>query len=105
MNYRRDAAAAITTVEEIIAAGGRASAFQASIDDPAAVETLVDSVLAEFGFVDILVSNAGIASRGHSLANTDLAEMERLMRTHVLGPTSWFDGCCLSCARNLAATS
>ena len=85
VNYRRDAAAAITTVEEITATGGRASAFQASIDDPVAVETLVDSVLAEFGVVDIVVSNADRQS-GSSLAETEPAEMERLMRTHVLGP-------------------
>jgi 3-oxoacyl-[acyl-carrier protein] reductase len=86
VNYRRDATAASATVDEIVGAAGRASAFQASIDDPAAVATLVESVLAEFGFVDILVSNAGIASRGLLLADTEPAEMERLMRTHVLGP-------------------
>jgi NAD(P)-dependent dehydrogenase (short-subunit alcohol dehydrogenase family) len=86
VNYRRDAGAAIATVDEIVAAGGRAAAYQAPIDDLAAIETLVDSVLSEFESVDILVSNAGIASRGHRLADTDSAEMERLMRTHVLGP-------------------
>ena len=38
--------------------------------------------VADFGTVDILVNNAGIASRGHTVADTDPAELDRVMRTH-----------------------
>ena len=85
INYRRDEAAAAATCERIRAAGGRASAYQAAVDAPEQVEAMVGRVLTEFGAVDIMVSNAGIASRGHLLADTEPAEMERLLRTHVLG--------------------
>ena len=86
VNYRRDADAAADTVAAIRAAGGQASAFQASVDDPQACATLVDAVVAEFGRLDILVCNAGIASRGKSVAETDPEEMVRVVAAHAFGP-------------------
>ncbi len=82
VNYRRDRAAAEDTVAAIRAAGGEARAYEASIDDADADGAMVDAVVADFGFVDILVCNAGIASRGHSVADTDPAEMIRVVATH-----------------------
>jgi NAD(P)-dependent dehydrogenase (short-subunit alcohol dehydrogenase family) len=46
---------------------------------------MVDAVLSDFGGVDILVNNAGIASRGHTVVDTDPAEFERVWRTHTFG--------------------
>jgi 3-oxoacyl-[acyl-carrier protein] reductase len=82
VNYRRDAEAAEAVVAEIVAAGGRAIAIQASISEQAEVDRLADAALAEFGFVDILVANAGIASRGLTVADTDPREVVRVMATH-----------------------
>jgi 3-oxoacyl-[acyl-carrier protein] reductase len=86
VNYRRDAEAADVTVASIRAANGVASAFQASVDDAEACATLVDAVVAEFGGIDVLVCNAGIASRGNSVASTDPAEMMRVVAAHAFGP-------------------
>jgi NAD(P)-dependent dehydrogenase (short-subunit alcohol dehydrogenase family) len=47
---------------------------------------MVEAVLADFGHVDILVNNAGLASRGSSVADTEPAELERVLRTHAFGP-------------------
>ena len=47
---------------------------------------MVNDVVNEFGFVDILVNNGGIASRGRSVASTEPDEMERVIRTHAIGP-------------------
>jgi 3-oxoacyl-[acyl-carrier protein] reductase len=85
INYRRDEDAARQTVKEIEAVGRRANAYAASVDDYAQCEAMVSSTLAEFGKVDILVNNAGVASRGQSVADTDVAEVERLLRTHAIG--------------------
>ncbi len=85
VNYRRDEAAASATVQEILAGGGRAAAFCASIDDYAADEEMVAAVAAALGPVDLLVNNAGVASRGQTVADTEPAEVERLWRTHVFG--------------------
>jgi 3-oxoacyl-[acyl-carrier protein] reductase len=86
VNYRRDADAAADTVAAIHAAGGEASAFHASVDDADACATMIDAVVAQFGGIDILVCNAGIASRGNSVADTDPAEMMRVVAAHAFGP-------------------
>jgi 3-oxoacyl-[acyl-carrier protein] reductase len=85
VNYRRDRDAADELVAAITAAGGAATAYQASIDDADADASMVDAVVADHGHVDILVCNAGIASRGLAVADTDPAEMERVVRTHAFG--------------------
>ncbi len=85
VNYRRDAEAAAETVATIRAAGGSAAAFAASIDDAEADRVMVDAVLADFGHIDVLVCNAGIASRGQAVADTDPAEMQRVVATHAFG--------------------
>jgi len=86
VNYRRDADAAADAVAAIHAAGGSASAFQASVDDGDACAAMIDAVVAQFGGLDILVCNAGIASRGNSVADTDPAEMMRVVAAHAFGP-------------------
>ncbi|HMO53022.1 MAG TPA: SDR family NAD(P)-dependent oxidoreductase [Tepidiformaceae bacterium] len=86
VNYRRDEEAARETVAEIEKAGGRAKAYAASVEDWDADEAMVQAIIADFGHIDILVNNAGIASRGQSVAETDPAEMERVVRTHAFGP-------------------
>ena len=86
VNYRSDAQAAHDTVDAITAAGGAAIAYAASVDDPAACAAMVDAIVADLGGIDILVCNAGIASRGNSVVDTDPAEMIRVVTTHAFGP-------------------
>ncbi|HEX6031198.1 MAG TPA: SDR family oxidoreductase [Tepidiformaceae bacterium] len=86
VNYRRDEDAAHEAVAAIEAAGGRAKAYHASVDSFEEDQAMVEAILKDFGHVDILVNNAGIASRGQSVADTDPAEMERVVRTHAFGP-------------------
>ena len=86
VNYRRDAGAAADTVATITSAGGSARAYAASVDDPDGCAEMVRRVLDDFGGVDILVCNAGIASRGLPVADTDPAEMIRVVATHAFGP-------------------
>ena len=82
VNYRRDVSAAEDVVGQIRAAGRKASAFAASVDDAEQDAAMVEAVLAEFGGVDILVHSAGIASRGQRVTDTDPGEPLRLMATH-----------------------
>ena len=85
VNYRRDRESADEAVALIEKLGRRAVAYQASVDDNGQNEAMVEAVLGDFGHVGILVNNAGIASRGQSVADTDPAELERVVRTHALG--------------------
>jgi len=82
VNYRRDEAAAAETVAAIKAAGGRALSVRASLGDLEGADQLADAAIAAFGFVDIIVHNAGVASRGNTVADTDPSELQRLMMTH-----------------------
>ena len=85
-NYRRDEASAVEVVAEIEKLGRRAVAYRASVDDFEADAAMVEAAIGEFGHIDILINNAGIASRGQSVKNTDPAEMERVVRVHAFGP-------------------
>jgi NAD(P)-dependent dehydrogenase (short-subunit alcohol dehydrogenase family) len=48
-------------VQEITQAGGRAEAWHLDVSDPAEVQEVVEAVVEEFGSLDVLVNNAGIA--------------------------------------------
>lgn len=85
VNYRRDEQAARAVVAEVEALGRRARAYRASVDDPGDDELMVAGVLDDFGHVDLLVHNAGVASRGNPVADTDPAEPGRLLGVHALG--------------------
>lgn len=86
INYRRDADAANATVDDLAALGVKARAYHASIDAVDDCRALVTSVTGELGSLSIVVNCAGIASRGHSVADTDPAELERVLRVHAMGP-------------------
>ncbi len=86
VNYRNDADAAAATVAAIETAGGSARSYGASVDDAADCAALVAAVIADFDGIDILVCNAGIASRGRAVADTDPQEMMRVVATHAFGP-------------------
>jgi 3-oxoacyl-[acyl-carrier protein] reductase len=84
VNYRKDEDAAADTVAAIEAAGGVARLYMAAVEDPDADAAMVEAVLDDFGFVDLLVANAGIASRGNTVAETDPGEVARLVGVHAL---------------------
>lgn len=86
INYRKDIDSALEIVAEIEKLGCRARAYQASVDDLDQIATMVEMIKDELGPVGILVNNAGIASRGQSVADTDPAELQRVMAIHALGP-------------------
>jgi NAD(P)-dependent dehydrogenase (short-subunit alcohol dehydrogenase family) len=77
-----DRGAAIEVVEEIGAAGGRATAAPGDVVDDA--EAIVGVALDAGGRLDALVNNAGIAW-DKALSATAITETERLLRVHVLG--------------------
>ena len=77
------------TVANIIGNGGKAQAYAASVDDFEQNAEMVAAIEADHGAVGILVNNAGIASRGQSVVDTDPAEMRRAVATHVVGPAIW----------------
>ena len=63
------------TVADIIASGGKAQAYAASVDDFEQNAAMVAAIEADRGAIGILMNNAGIASRGQSVVDTDPAEI------------------------------
>jgi NAD(P)-dependent dehydrogenase (short-subunit alcohol dehydrogenase family) len=78
----RDDSALNEVVQAIEAAGARAVACAADLDDPADRERLVDFAIAELGHVDVLVNNAAVNQVEPSLDVTP-ETWERIFRTNV----------------------
>ena len=86
VNYHRDESSAAEVVAEVEALGRRASAYRASVESLEDLEAMVAAVTADLGAIDVLVNNAGVASRGRAVADTDPAEPGRLLASHAIGP-------------------
>jgi NAD(P)-dependent dehydrogenase (short-subunit alcohol dehydrogenase family) len=84
VNFHSDAAGAAATVEEIAAAGGRAFAVRGDVGVASEVDAIFERVDAEFGWLNILVNNAGVQTWKRLL---ELAEEEwdRVLRTNLKG--------------------
>ena len=78
------ATAAEAVVAEIEAAGGEAMANAASVTDFAAVQAMVDQVMAKWGRIDILVNNAGVL-RDKSFAKMELDDFRFVVDVHLMG--------------------
>jgi 3-hydroxybutyrate dehydrogenase len=65
--------------------GGQAIAFQADIADEANVKRLVETALAQFGRVDILVNNSGIAGPTAAVVDVSLEDWERTFAINLTG--------------------
>jgi 3-oxoacyl-[acyl-carrier protein] reductase len=63
VNYRSSAKDAEILVDEIVAKGGKAKAYKADVADFAAVKAMVDDIVNDFGGLNILINNAGLAIR------------------------------------------
>lgn len=72
------------TASEIIAAGGRAIALQASIANRAQIESAAARLRTEFGPITVLVNNAGITDTTPFLEITD-DKWERIYEVNVKG--------------------
>ena len=86
INYAGRAADANAVVQEIQAAGGRATAIQADVSSAAEVAAMFNQIETTLGGLDVLVNNAGIMQPGLvSLADTDDALFDRLLAINVKG--------------------
>lgn len=63
VNYRSSSKDAEALIAEISSKGGKAKAYQADVADFDAVKAMVDAVAKDFGGLNILINNAGLALR------------------------------------------
>jgi len=95
----RDTAASGTVVDELTAAGVRASAFRADVADRASMVAVADEIGGELGPVDVLVNNAGICIHRPALEVTE-EEWDDVLRVNVTGV---WNGCQVFGARMVEA--
>jgi 3-oxoacyl-[acyl-carrier protein] reductase len=84
VNYSSSVTEAQEVVAAIEKAGGRAKAVAGDVADSSAVRMLFDRAEAEFGPVDVLVNNAGIA-KTTPLAEVTDEEYQRLIAVNLTG--------------------
>ncbi len=84
VNFAGRADAAAEVVASIVDAGGRASAFQADVSEPAACDALIAAVLEAYGRLDVLVNNAGITRDGLLVRMSD-ADWDAVISTNLSG--------------------
>jgi len=86
INYARAREQADEVCALVRARGRRANVYQAAVENFDEDVAMVEAVVRDFGGIGILVNNAGIASRGQKVADTDPRELERVLRVHAFAP-------------------
>ena len=98
VNYRSSDQEAERLVGEIKAKGGMAKAYQADVSDFTAVKTMVDGAVSDFGGVNILINNAGLAKRQRFVETTP-EDWRRQIDASLYGAIH----CCYAAAPHLEA--
>lgn len=84
VNYAGSESAAEAVKNEIIAAGGKAFTLQGDVSSPDDVERMFKVVKEEFGFLDLLVNNAGI-TRDSLLIRMKESSWDEVIATNLKG--------------------
>ncbi len=87
INYHSNATAADQVLHQVQALGRRAHTLRADVGSNADRQTILDQTLREFGRIDLLVNNAGVAPpvRADLLEATE-ESFDRLISTNLKGP-------------------
>ncbi|RYZ10135.1 MAG: SDR family oxidoreductase [Myxococcales bacterium] len=85
INYRSRREQAEGLVTELRSLGARAVAIAADVSEPSQLESLYERVKQELGVPDAVLNSAGIATSSLRVEDATAAELERLLRTNVLG--------------------
>ena len=84
VNYAGSEAAAEAVKNEIIAAGGKAFTLQGDVSDPEDVKHMFEKIKEGFGFLDVLVNNAGI-TRDSLLIRMKESSWDEVIATNLKG--------------------
>ena len=85
ISYVASAGKAEAVVERLRAKGVRALAIQSDQADTAAAKPLIDTVIATFGKLDILVNNAAYQQHAESLEDITDERLDLTFRTNIFG--------------------
>lgn len=77
--------AAVKEIEAAATDGAQVRFIQNDVTDEAAMEALVEQVVAEFGRLDMAVNNAGIYTEGATIDQSETQQFRDMLETNVLG--------------------
>ncbi|PYH98716.1 NAD(P)-binding protein [Aspergillus ellipticus CBS 707.79] len=83
INYLRDSASANALVSEI--GSSRALAIQADVSQPSEIQRLIETAVARFGRIDVVIPNAGVLPM-KDLAHTTEGDFDATFALNVKGP-------------------
>lgn len=92
VNYKENKALAAEVVTTIIAAGGKAEAYQCDVSDYVAVQEMMQYIVKTYGTIDILVNNAGV-SMDKKIEDITEDDYAKVMGTNLRGTFN-----CTQCA-------
>ncbi len=84
VNYNGSEEAATKTVDEIIANGGKAKAYQCNVSQYDACQAFIEEVVNTYGGIDVLVNNAGITRDG-LIARMSEEAFDQVIATNLKG--------------------
>lgn len=85
IHYRDREDAARSLYDELAGSGCSVMLVQGDVTNESQVRKLTAMVEAQFGFIDVLVNNAGVALPQRLVTETTLAEWNRVMETNAAG--------------------
>ena len=85
INYNKSEKPAQNLCDEIRTAGGVAEIFKADVSDAVQTEKMVESAVAIFGGIDVLVNNAGIALNQGLFTDFSDSDARKIFDTNVFG--------------------
>jgi len=85
VNYLHDEAGANRTRQEVEAQGRRAVVVQADHGYEDQVQRVFQAALEAFGHIDILMNNASVDASGVHVADLDIRQFERTLRSNLIG--------------------
>ena len=86
-----------TVAKEIVGRGGHAIAMRVDVGEPTEVQAFVDRIVGDFGRLDVMFANAGIAHSAPFLEHPE-AQWHRVLRVNLTGVFH----CCQIAARQMA---
>ena len=85
ISYVQNQAAADAVVDTIVRAGGEAMAVKADVAIESDILRMFDTVDRQFGQLTALVNNAGILEKQMRVDQMDVARMQRIFTTNIIG--------------------
>ena len=85
IHYNRNEAAANALLDALRSEGCSAALVQGDVSDPAQAQRIVRQAEETFGFVDVLVNNAGIALPAQLATDTGAEELNRVFGVNLNG--------------------